>query len=526
MSAAPNSSGFKVLLIATIALALFLAVIFMGIIGPQDEPDLNGDPMAGGPGAASTSDEPGFDPTALQFKTWPAPAAALILSGEQHGYFEPCGCTENQSGGFSRRGDLIRQVQELGWKTAGLDVGGLLKRNGVQAQVKFKTMLTALKDLNYKAFALGVEEVKLGADVVVSSNFEDNPLAFLSSNVTFYEAPELGTPVRTKVFDHGGIKFGVTSVLGDSLKPELGQVSDVTVEPASAAIKATLGQLASATVDMKILLSHGSMKEAEKFAAEFPEFNLIVTTGGAEDPDGRPAQVGDTVLLNVGKKGKHAGVLAIYPNDEPKFRFELVQLDRDRFGDSPAMIEHMRTYQQQLEAQQVSIQESAVGHPTGASFVGSDACADCHEEEYDIWKKSPHAKAFLSLDPSNEGHGYERLKGIPRLHDPECLCCHVTGWNPQDVYRYRSGFINESLADAVGEDPERMPLLVGSGCENCHGPGSRHIELAEEGEDELAAKEVRFTLEQAKSSNGCYKCHDLDNSPTFDFEEYWPKIAH
>jgi hypothetical protein len=525
MSAAPNSSGFKVLLVATIALALFLLVIFMGF-GPQDDPEAPDGSQTDGVAEGTVVGEPGFDPMELQFKKWPVPTAALILSGEQHGYFEPCGCTENQSGGFSRRGDLIRQVQELGWKTAGLDVGGLLKRNGVQAQLKFKTILAAMKDLNYKAFALGVEEVKLGADVVVSSNFEDNPLAFLSSNVTFYEAPELGTPVRSKVFEHSGMTFGVTSVLGDSLKPEVSQVSDVTVAPADEAIAKALEQLDAAAPDMKILLSHGSLNEAKKFAAKFPQFNLIVTTGGAEDPDGIPETVGETIVLNVGKKGKHAGVLAIYPDGDPQFRFELVQLDRDRFGDTPAMIEHMRDYQSQLEAQQVAIQESAVGHPSGASFVGSDACADCHEEEYDIWKKTPHAKAFLSLDPANEGHGYERLKGIARLYDPECLSCHVTGWNPQDVYRYRSGFINESFADAVGEDPDRMPLLVGSGCENCHGPGSRHIELANEGEDELAGKEVRMTLEQARSSNGCYKCHDLDNSPNFDFETYWPKIAH
>jgi hypothetical protein len=24
----------------------------------------------------------------------------------------------------------------------------------------------------------------------------------------------------------------------------------------------------------------------------------------------------------------------------------------------------------------------------------------------------------------------------------------------------------------------------------------------------------------------CLKCHDFDNSPKFDFEKYWPEIAH
>lgn len=516
--ASPNSSGFLILSVATLALALFLGVIFMGF-GPGAEQVVDETELPGG------EPQPGFVSDELRFKTWPVPKAALILTGEQHGYIEPCGCTENQSGGVSRRGDLIRQLTELGWKTAGLDLGGLVKRDRLQSQLKFRTMLAALKDLNYKAISLGPEEVKLGADYLLSQNPPDNPIGFVCANVTFYETPDLGTPVRTRVFEHGGLKFGVTGILGASLRPELRQVDDVTFEDPAKVLPKMLEALDAEQPDLRVLLSHGSMDEAKALAKESSAFDLVLTTGGAEDPDGRPERVGDTVLLNVGRKGKHAGVLAVYPDGSPKFRFELVQLDRNRFGDTPKMIEHMRYYQDQLKEQEIAIQESPVGHPSGATFVGSAACADCHEEEYEIWKKSPHAEAFASLDPANKRHGSERLKGVPRMFDPECVCCHVTGWNPQDVYRYRSGFINELFA-ADDEEREMAPLLVGSGCENCHGPGSRHIELIDEGKEELAAKEVRFTQEQARSSDGCYKCHDLDNSPTFDFDKYWPKIAH
>ena len=34
----------------------------------------------------------------LKFPTWPTPKAALVITGEQLGYFEPCGCTANQLG--------------------------------------------------------------------------------------------------------------------------------------------------------------------------------------------------------------------------------------------------------------------------------------------------------------------------------------------------------------------------------------------------------------------------------------------
>ncbi len=514
-------SGVRILIVAVVALGLFLGAILLGFLPPEE-------PQTGGAPGQQESPRPVVpDPLALKYPTWPAPAAVLILSGEQHGYIEPCGCTENQSGGMSRRADLVQKLLDKNWPVAGLDVGGLVKRDRLQSQLKFETMLAALRDLNYKAIGLGPEDIRLRPDYLLSQHAPEQPdsIAFLGANVVFYESPELGTPARWRTFEHGGLKFGVTAVLGDSRRPELRQVQDVQITDAKSVLPEILQALTTEKVDLRVLLSHGSLPEARELAKAFPAFDIILSAGGPEDPDGRPEVVGNSVILNVGRKGKHAGVLAIYPDSDPRFRFELVQLDRERFGDSPRMIEHMRYYQQRLREQEIVLAEPPVGHPSGATFVGAKACAECHEEEFEIWAATGHGSAFDSLDPANKRHGFERLKGIPREFDPECLCCHVTGWHPQDVYRYRSGFINEEFA-ADEQQKAMSHLLRGSGCENCHGPGSRHIELINDGKDELAVQQVRVTPEQAQSSNGCYMCHDLDNSPKFEFETYWPKIAH
>ena len=54
-----------------------------------------------------------------------------------------------------------------------------------------------------------------------------------------------------------------------------------------------------------------------------------------------------------------------------------------------------------------------------------------------------------------------------RTRDPECITCHATGWDPQQFARYDAAFV----------DMESTPQLAGSQCENCHGPGSTHVEL-------------------------------------------------
>ena len=140
-----------------------------------------------------------------------------------------------------------------------------------------------------------------------------------------------------------------------------------------------------------------------------------------------------------------------------------------------------------------------------------------------VWKDSKHAHAFESLFPEHKRPGYERLNGIARPFDPECLACHVTGWKPDQYLLYKSGFLNKVLAKEPQKNLES--LLAGNQCENCHGPGSRHIELIEEGEVQDAMLEVRVTVEQARKSM-CGSCHDPDNSPNFDFDKYWKDIAH
>ena len=146
--------------------------------------------------------------------------------------------------------------------------------------------------------------------------------------------------------------------------------------------------------------------------------------------------------------------------------------------------------------------------PSQGDFVGAEKCGTCHEQEYSIWKKSQHARAtqtLVGLDP-------------PRQFDPECLACHVTGWHPQAVFPYVGGY----------SDLEATPALASVGCESCHGPGGHHV-AAEEGGDEAQQTRLRRALVLTKDEarrRACPSCHDVENSPDFDFHAYWPDVAH
>lgn len=447
---------------------------------------------------------------------WDKPVLTFAVTGQMHGYLEPCGCAEPQYGGIARRADLLRQLKERGWQPVAVDLGGTLKRSRQQSQFKFQTLMQALRDMNYAAMALGVEDLRLGAGWLLSQHESDpddpsRSMNFLASNVVLFGTPDLGTPVPWKVIDVAGRKIGLAAVFDPALLAQLGTLdeSEISVSDPAEALKKTVKALKAESVDLMVLLSHSKIDTSKKLAQQFPEFQLVLSTGPIEDPQtGNPQQIGESTLFVVGHKGKYTGLVGWYPDlKEQPFRTELVKLDGKRFKNAPKMLDHMRFYQELLKDSKLAETEPTVRHSSGADFVGAEKCGECHTKAFAKWSTTGHAKAFESLRKGR--------RGIPRLYDPECLACHVAGWHPQEVFRYETGYLNEKAS----------AHLLGNQCENCHGPGSKHIELVESGELIEARKLVRVTKKQAENS-ACYSCHDLDNSPHFSFETYWPKIAH
>lgn len=456
------------------------------------------------------------------FNDWPAPKLAIVLTGERHGYLEPCGCTQNQTGGVSLLANLFQQIEERKWPVTAFDLGGLVKRNRRQSQIKYETILASLKDMNYAGIGLGPEELRFGADIFLQLH-NPEPQApnttptFLAANILFLETPGLGK-TAFKIVEVGGVKMAVTSILS---KSHVEKFPDITWQEPAKVLPDVIKQMQSAKPDLMILLSQSEKDESKALAEKFPVFDILLTAGGVEDPLGEPMFIGKTMMVDVGHKGKSAGVVGYYPDQADKadpskrFRFTVIELDKQRFKNTPKMTEHMQFYQDRLKQEDLAAKELPIDHPRGATFVGAETCGECHTKAYEKWLTTAHAHAYQSLIEGRQDQIESGEKIISRIYDPECLSCHVTGWHPQEVIRYTSGFVNK----------QESPHLLGQQCENCHGPGSSHIKLVEMDQLEEAKKVMRVTLAEAKK-NTCYQCHDLDNSPKFEFDSYWEKIKH
>jgi hypothetical protein len=462
------------------------------------------------------------------FVDWPKPNAALLFTGEQDGYLEPCGCAglENQKGGLKRRFTMIKELRAKGWPVVPIDAGDQERSTGIQAGLKMDFAYRALAKMGYEAVGFGENDLKLDLlSIALNLDPATNPL--VSTNVAIVDFNS-GFTKRYKIVEKGGMRIGITSVLGSKAVAQMGnQVKDLVVKDPNQGIPEILAELINAKCDQLVLVVNGDPAEAKGLAVKFKEFNWVMATHGAEVPPAEPVKVkgSDAYLIEVGQKAEYAVVIGFYKGGEPPFRYQRVPID-SRFADAPEIYAMQVEYLHGLQNLGLNgLGLKPTRHQSGRKFAGSKVCADCHTEASAVFEKTPHAHATETL---------EKRTDPPRINDPECLSCHATGWEPQKYFPFESGFAN--LKDT--------PELVGNGCENCHGPAAKHAAAengdiaATDAEKEQLRAALRLKIvpnegnkpgqvyEKGKVVQMCMQCHDLDNSPEFDFQKYWPKVKH
>ncbi len=127
---------------------------------------------------------------------------------------------------------------------------------------------------------------------------------------------------------------------------------------------------------------------------------------------------------------------------------------------------------------------TAKSQEPGKTYVGSEACKDCHETEYQNFQKyAKKSSSFQSVAVMKEGLEKEDLN--------RCFTCHTTG------YGKPGGFKSET----------ETPQLKNAGCEACHGPGSIHAETGDPGE-----------IKGRLSSKDCEDCHSSERVESFQYK--------
>jgi hypothetical protein len=390
----------------------------------------------------------------------------IFLTGNELGSLKPCGCSGGQLGGLERRTAIFDSVSSIRRMIVG--TGNLVQGPGEQSKIKFEIFIEAFGLLGYDAVNLSAGDMEI-AELVGA--LESPRIGFISS-IGGGERMAGGT-TREYSLDYKPILVKVVS-----FDDESGSVSDigkfweselpiVRIVIANNCDEQLLGQIRDKDYADCVICPAGS-DEAE-LLSECNQMPLVVTTG---------------------RYGRHVAKIVIKRADNERgFTLEFCQVDVDEsLKDDPNLVELYKSYQQWVKDAELLAKHPKYPLDDGLSYVGSDSCKEvCHSKIYDKWSSLAHADAYATLVDVNS------------QFDRECVVCHVVGLD------YESGFLTE----------EQTPKMKDVGCENCHGPGSKHIE-----------NPLEFKTGDPKSA--CEDCHTPEHSAEFGSkrDEYMKKIKH
>jgi hypothetical protein len=392
----------------------------------------------------------------------------IVYSGNTLGELKPCGCAkEEDQGGIERRMGYLNSVRTTSQNILLVDTGDNFKEPTRQGKVKAKYLLQAMMEMQYDAVLLGDH------DFVYGNSFlkEQKSLPWVLSNI---EMDPLAR-VKIKNFDNG-------------LKAAILAVADPDLLYGSRHAQSQLRQLNSKTPpDLVVLLTHMAREKALAFL-DVEGVDVIINGHMEKDTDlidMLPVQKNGKIFVQPGPRGQKIGKLSVALDSEggKSFDQKMVPMGSGISLD-PGMVQLYDKYNKEVEDMFfASLSDRKDKKKT--VFATDKACKTCHSKTHQTWEQSRH------------GHAYNTLRKINKAFDPECLVCHVVGWNQP------GGFVSEI----------DTPDLMNVQCEICHGPALKHMEAPAPGFGKDAKQ-------------ACKKCHVKNHSPMFNFDKYWDTIKH
>ncbi|MCG6970714.1 MAG: hypothetical protein LJE85_13190 [Gammaproteobacteria bacterium] len=408
----------------------------------------------------------------------------LIYSGNLDGELEPCGCTEEGNlGGINRRVSLLDKLRADNPQLVAISGGGLISAEGSTDRIKAKYILKGFADLHYDAIGVQWKDLSYGADFIVQ-----NPLPWVVSNWKHdgvAAEKTLSRSIGEKI-----VKIKVFSWLDPDYSPMRQMHGDHSVVVDNVEhVNTAIAQADSQGFVTVLLTSLPLEAVKERFDLKMVDVLLV---RASYEVFGEPKSEGKTLVLQPGSRGMRIARLDLNidaKGDIKDWTHKIIGLPSS-VADSPRMASWYKAYNDEVKQdylQRVAIRKQL---DSGAStFAGEEVCKTCHAAEHKKWFDSQHAIA------------YEDLEGVNKAFDPACIVCHTVGFGEP------GGFVDMSLT----------PHLLNVQCENCHGAAKEHAE----------SKGVKpVSNHDWPKEKICAQCHVQKHSPSFSFEQYWPKIAH
>ncbi|MCH8013165.1 MAG: LysM peptidoglycan-binding domain-containing protein [Candidatus Marinimicrobia bacterium] len=406
----------------------------------------------------------------------------ILYTNNTNGALENCLCPGKSYGSLEKRVKFIRDWMEVHPNTLILDAGDFLSAS--KKVLKDSIAFRAYEMIPYDAVGLGDQEFFRGVKVLAGL-MKGSSLTFVATNLV---KPELPGVLSEIIVVREGITFGILSVMGSRIFNFYpGEVkSEIEVLPYEAVLKDIIPGLRD-RVDVIILLSHMGIEDDRELVKTVQGIDLLIgshTQTVLESPE----KVGETLIVQAGKDGYYVGKLTLRFDDDKKIKGydgELIPMDITLPNDSTVVnmiIEYNRLSRLKAGKRVERIP------PILKDFIiaSTDRCSSCHPEQLSHWSTTLHAVAFETLTRDHKDKS------------PTCLVCHTTGFGRDD------GYLNYNITAG----------LKNVNCTECHYVSTDHL------------REPVLNRSTVITEETCVRCHDIANSPTFEYMDYLDKIRH
>jgi 2',3'-cyclic-nucleotide 2'-phosphodiesterase (5'-nucleotidase family) len=423
---------------------------------------------------------------------------ALVMTiTDLRGTLKPCGCSPDlERGGVDRIAHRVQEIRKnhpnsLLFHAGNLfvDDEGVPPSRRAQTDRRLRALGDSMRWIGVTATTLGEYDLAQGL-AWLKTAVSTMPTPIVATNVSGHDWDTIAR--KTLLVETQGIRVGVVGIV----PPGEGVVDPLP------ALRQASRSLRDQGADIVVALSAIGLRQAKRLLRKDPMIDLLVAGGlGLKAPvSSEVERFGTAWLVQSHIQGSHVGQITLTFEAKSRdplthqqtnkgdhgrhFKYELSPVGWD-LPSHPQVLGIMQAYNRDLASINLRVAGTLPPLNKGqASYVGADACLECHEEVQPFWDADKHHKAWDTL--VEEG----------KTFDLECVSCHTTG------YGQPGGSILGALKN-----------LKTVQCESCHGPGSIHVEDEE-------ADSIQLVVPQSV----CVTCHNAKHSTGFQYDSYRSKL--
>ena len=212
----------------------------------------------------------------------------------------------------------------------------------------------------------------------------------------------------------GDRKILVTSLMDPRVEKKA--IHGLSIEEPVASLKKIM---AAVPHDLAITILHFSDRKAGKIISQVPGIDLAILAS-QRGIMATPEAAGKSYLVKNNNHGKTINYLDWNFASRKPIKYSSIKVSKEDVKPDPKVGKLVNDYETWLRNYYIRLEKATDESGTSAklqvsTYVGVQACAQCHPEIVADWKTSRHGRAYASLQKKCKDYC------------PDCLPCHVTG---------------------------------------------------------------------------------------------------